>query len=491
MPTPIRDPRTKSWNTSLVVRPGDIDLTISTEKIQGKIPLGLRGGRVLSNGPGWTVYDNLTAHPFDGHGYLRTYNFNTDGSLSIKARFIQTEVYKEEAKGKNFIHRGFATNPSEHFWKNIRHTIPRNVSNTTVYHWAGRLITGWESGAPYAIDSKTLETLGEEDFGGLITGKITLAHMHQDPKNKSLIVVNMKRGRNTDLHIHEIDEQGKHIHSQEGQIPGIAFVHDFTFSDSWYIFGSNYLSVKPLEMVKSLLGAGTFLTSIETNTEKPGELILIPRNNQAEHRRIKLPEPVYVIHFVNSFEQEDGSLIVDASVFNDFTFGNEFGYSGKEKPFSLKHLEDRGAQSLYRITIPANSDSAEWKKLAPHGVDFPRVHPDFNGQNAPYMIGGTRADTRYSDPFDSLFFLDLQTPEATPKLWTTEPHIFVGEPLVLPDRITGIDYVASILTNGLERTSTLAIFDITDIEKGPICQVPMPLMPIAFHGDWDPDHTSS
>ena len=30
------------------------------------------------------------------------------------------------------------------------------------------------------------------------------------------------------------------------------------------------------------------------------------------------------------------------------------------------------------------------------------------------------------------------------------------------------------------------IFEVSNLSKGPVCIVPMPLVPIAFHGEWDP-----
>ncbi|MSQ04265.1 MAG: hypothetical protein EXR71_20660 [Myxococcales bacterium] len=52
--------------------------------IEGSVPLGLRGGRLLVNGPGWTVIGGRVAHPCDGHGYLRAFAFQADGSEGVR-----------------------------------------------------------------------------------------------------------------------------------------------------------------------------------------------------------------------------------------------------------------------------------------------------------------------------------------------------------------------------------------------------------------------
>ena len=48
------------------------------------------------------------------------------------------------------------------------------------------------------------------------------------------------------------------------------------------------------------------------------------------------------------------------------------------------------------------------------------------------------------------------------------------------------DYVAVIISDGLEEKSTLVLLDAKDLSQGPVCQIPLPLLPVAFHGEWDP-----
>ena len=102
-----------------------MDLHISAEQLTGSVPDSLRGGRLLSNGPGWNQYGDTFIHPFDGHGYLRSFAFNEDGSVDVKARFIETESYNIESEKNDLIVRGFATNPHDQFWKNLPRGIPK------------------------------------------------------------------------------------------------------------------------------------------------------------------------------------------------------------------------------------------------------------------------------------------------------------------------------------------------------------------------------
>jgi all-trans-8'-apo-beta-carotenal 15,15'-oxygenase len=475
--------RALSWNQAMTASPGDVDLHIAASEIVGSIPEPLRGGRLLSNGPGWTLIGGRLAHPFDGHGYLRCHEFGADGSVRVRARFVRTRVFVDEAREQRLIHRGLATNPADSFWKNLRIGAPRNVSNTTVYPWGGRLLTGWEAGSPHALDPATLDTLGVHTFGGLIEGQVTLAHMHRDAARGRLILCSVAAGRSTRFTLREVDREDRLVQQRTGESPGLTFAHDFAFTDSWYVLGGNPLALKPLELTKALLGASTMLRSVRTDLRRPGELVLIPRDVDGPTRRVRLPRPAYVVHFANAFER-GGELIVDACIFHDFPFGEEFGYTGPNSPLDPTLPDARGAQTLYRIRVPAGASEATWEPLVPHGVDFPRVHPELEGRQAPMMVGACRRDPRYSDPFDSLIRIDLLDLARPPSLWTASEDVFVGEPVVAPGA-DGQDYVLALLSDGLRRATTLAVFEAAALERGPVARVSMPLMPVAFHGDWE------
>lgn len=217
---------------------------------------------------------------------------------------------------------------------------------------------------------------------------------------------------------------------------------------------------------------------------EPGALHLVPRGG-GELRTVSLPAPTMVVHFGNAFER-DGDLIVDACVFESFPFGEEFGYGGPQAPFDPALPEARGPQKLVRITVPATGDEASWTRLTDHGVDFPRFHPDHEGQETPRLFGATRLDPRYSDPFDSIIGVDLLDLDRPADLWTVPEHCFVGEPLFAPDPDDPArGHVLALVTEGLQGRTTAVILDATDLAAGPVCSIPLPLLPVAFHGDWE------
>jgi len=472
MTTPERN---ASWNRAMTVRPGHLTHHVPADAIKGAIPEGLRGGRLLSNGPGWTQVGDTLAHPFDGHGYLRSYPFHADGSAELTARFVETEVYREGAAARHLTRRGLGTDLPGGLLKNLRASggATRNVANTTVYRWNDRILAGWEAGEPHALDAHTLDTQGPHTFGGLVEGKITLAHMHADAATGRLLVVNIRPGRTTAMTFHELDAEERVVQTRTGTHPG-GFVHDFHFTPSYYVVSGNPLGIKPMNVAAAFFGAKPFVHAIKPQTKKPGTLVLFPRTTQGEPRIITLPKPSFVVHFANAFEQDDGTVVVDACLFHDFAFGEEFGYRGPHRSLDTALPEARGGQAVTRITIPPGATEATWAPLTQQCVDFPRLNPKFEGQDAPYWVGATRRDTRFSDPFDSLVRIPPGAPEQE-QLWTTDGTTFVGEPVVA-EGTDGHDYVLAVLTNGLAETPHIAIFDADQLDAGPICRIPMPLM---------------
>ncbi len=483
---PDLSPRARSWNLAMAARPGTLDQVIPRSHVEGTIPSRLHGSRMLSNGPGWTQIGDSIAHPFDGHGYLRSFEFLPDGSMRLHADFIQTLVYQNEAKAGRLLHRVYATNVPGGFWKNLGFgSVPRNVANTTITRWGDKLLAGWEGGAPYALDAESLETKGEEWFGGAIEGQATLAHFKHDTANQRLILCSHKAGRETRFTFRELDSNEAVVSQREVHIPGMLFTHDFAMTPTKYVLGGNPLRIKPLELTKMALGMSTLLRSVETDMRKPGCLHLVPRHSEEPVRTVTLPDRAFVVHFGNAFEN-DGTVVVDACVFTSFEFGEEFGYAGPNAPFDPGLPDARGPQQLVRITIPPGATEARWETLAPHGIDFPRFHPRHEGLDTPLLLGATRKDTRFSDPFDSIIAIDLKDQERPHQLWTTPENVFVGEPLFAPDpERENEGYVLAILSDGLKQQSTLVILEASQLEKGPVASIPMPLLPVAFHGEWD------
>lgn len=481
--------RADAWNAVMTAEPGELDLEIPARSIEGAIPAALAGGRHLQNGPGWTKIGDRLAHPFDGHGFVRALAFTKDGGAHFRSRFVRTPAYLAERATGRLEHKGLGTNPSDSPLRNLRAPGPRNVSNTTIQPWAGRLVSGWEGGRPYALDAASLDTIGEETFGGALPDAAFLAHVRIDTLTDRLVGCNVYREMPSRFVFREFDAAGRQVAEREATVPGLHFEHDFVVTPRWYVLAGNPMKASLPKFAKAMLGFGTLIEALRTDDASPGELYLVPRGRPGPVRTVRLPQRAFVIHFANAYDVDATTCAVELCAFESFEFGAEFGFRGPRAPLDPE-LPDRRAsiQRLYRATVRDGADEAEWAQLSPYGLDFPRVHPALEGRAAPAIYAATRADVRLSDPFDSIARIDAVDRDRPTEVWTAREGQFVGEAVFAPhpgasDPDEG--WLIAVVYDGVAKASRLCVFESRAIAKGPIASVPLPLQPYGFHGFWE------
>ena len=92
-----------------------------------------------------------------------------DGRLHFRNRFVRTKEWAEEEAANRLIHRNtFGTQPRGGWTANAFNMIQKNVANTHVVRWGGKLLALWEAAQPYALDPATLETRGIDTLGGTL-----------------------------------------------------------------------------------------------------------------------------------------------------------------------------------------------------------------------------------------------------------------------------------------------------------------------------------
>ncbi|TVS19533.1 MAG: carotenoid oxygenase family protein, partial [Gammaproteobacteria bacterium] len=468
---------------------GEQAFEIPASAIEGSLPAELVGGRHLQNGPGWTRIGDRLAHPFDGHGLVRSLTFNASGGAEFRSRFVKTPSFLAEREAGRLVHKGLGTNVSDSPLRNLRARGLRNVSNTTIQPWAGRLISGWEGGRPYALDAASLDTIGEETFGGALPESAFLAHMRIDTDADRLVGCNIFRGKDSRFVFREFDATGSQVAEREATIPGMHFEHDFVVTPRWYVLAGNSMKASLPKFARAMLGMGTLIQAISSDDTKPGELFLIPRGRPGPLRTIRLPQRAFVIHFANAWDIDDHSSAVELCAFESLEFGGEFGFSGPHAPLDPEVPDHRASfQRLYRATLRDDSDTAELEQLSDYGIDFPRVHPAREGRSAPAIYAAARSNQVMSDPFDAVVRVDTVDLARPTEIWSAPEGRFVGEPVFAP-RPGGRDlddgWVIAAVYDGYGMQTRLCVFDNKALGRGPVATVPLPLQPYGFHGFWE------
>ncbi|OVA03140.1 Carotenoid oxygenase [Macleaya cordata] len=303
------------------------------------------------------------------------------------------EECDQETNSWRFTHRGpFSVLRGG---KKIGNTkVMKNVANTSVVEWGGRLLCLWEGGDPYEIDiqSGTLDTVGRFDLmidgtddderplvvsGGTTGGfwdvaagllkpilqagvfkmppKRLLSHYKIDPRLDRLLTVSCNAEDmllpRSSFTFYEFDSNFKLIQKQEFNIPEHLMIHDWAFTDTHYVLFGNRIKLDVTGSMLALCGVSPMISALSINPNKAtSPIYLLPRfpphDHDHDHHRdwrvpIEAPSQMWVLHVGNAFEQIDlqGNLELQIQAatcsYRWFNFHKMFGYdwkSGKLDP---------------------------------------------------------------------------------------------------------------------------------------------------------------
>ncbi|KAL5718918.1 9-cis-beta-carotene 9',10'-cleaving dioxygenase [Ranunculus cassubicifolius] len=363
---------------------------ITLRVVEGSIPSDFPHGTYYLTGPGIFTDDyGSTVHPLDGHGYLRAFEINgSKNEVNFSAKYIKTEAQSEECDpetGKwRFTHRGpFSVLRAGKKVGNVK--VMKNVANTSVVKWGGRLLCLWEGGVPYEIESKTLDTIGRFDVidgedclgkngvnGGVgqdiphgsiwdvaaqflkpilhgvynMPPKRLLSHYKIDPHRERLLLIScnaedMLLPQST-FTFYEFDSNFKLVTKETFNLPEHMMIHDWAFTDSHYILFGNRIKLDIPGSMLALSGMSPMISALSVDSSKhTSPIYLLPRfrDEVIESRDwkvpIEAPEQMWILHVANSFEQRDisGNLEIHvhatACSYQWFHFSKMFGYDWK------------------------------------------------------------------------------------------------------------------------------------------------------------------
>lgn len=473
----------ESFNAVMTASPGDLDVALPAQSVEGRLPEDLLGGTWWGNGPGQVRIGRQLIHPFDGHGYVRALRLEPD-RLRLQARFVRTQAYEEEREAGAVRFRGLGTRLEGGWRANLHERRPRNVANTCVLPWAGRVLALWEGGLPHALHPESLDTLGVEHFqGALSEGQAFLAHTRV-LGDRLIGLLQQLQGMRTSLRFVEVDSTGRMLSSREATLEGMSLTHDFLATPHWYIALESAITVSPWDYLKARLGTGDIIHALRQRV-RTGRALLVPRGSQGEPRMVDLGHPTFSVHHVNAWE-DGGRVHLVTCAFEQVSFGHEFGYQGPSAPMDPGVRRPEQCQALVWLEVEPGSGTVTRRKMSPYAMDFPRVHPTREGQVSRYVYAATSSHTGLSDPFDSVARVDLEA-QAT-EVWTAPAGCFVGEPLVAPRRNAQGEeevWVLAMVYDGRAGRSWLSVLNGQKLAAGPVARIHLPvLLPYGFHGWW-------
>lgn len=475
---PVKSYNSDDWQGGYESLKEEFDYSI--DDVEGTIPPELHG-TLFRNGPGLFERDgHRVHHPFDGDGMICAIGFE-NGRAHFRNRYVRTQGFVEEEKAEKYLYRGvFGTQKPGGWLANLWDLKIKNIANTQVIYWGGKLLALWEAAEPHRLDPHTLETLGIDYLDGVLRpGDAFAAHVRIDEERGRLVNFAIKPGLSTTIVIYELDKTGKVVEKHAHSVPGFAFIHDFAITPNYCILFQNPVSFNPLPFVLGWQGAGQCVKF------RPGELtriIVIPRHSKGK-AQIFETESGFVFHHANAFEQDD-KIIVDSVCYESLPTV-ESGHDYRKTDF-----EALSPGQLWRFEINLKSSQPVQRQiLESRCCEFPSLDPAKVGQPYRYVYLGAADAPQGNAPLQAILKIDLVGGER--QLWSAAPRGFVSEPVFVPRPNAGSEddgWLLSLVYDSSHHRSDVAILDAKNLNQGPVARLHLKHhVPYGLHGSFTPD----
>ena len=455
------------------------------DDVEGEIPPELHG-TLFRNGPGLLdVNGQPIHHPFDGDGMISAIAFR-DGRAHFRNRFVRTSGYLEEHIAGKILYRGvFGTQKPGGWLANAFDLKIKNIANTNVIYWGGKLLALWEAAEPHRLDPYTLETLGTDSLNGVLSpGEAFAAHPRFDPScdqdggAPSLVNFSIKPGLSTTITIFELDPAGFVVRRHAHSVPGFAFIHDFAITPNYCLLFQNPIAFNPLPFVLGWRGAGE---CIKFQPHQPTRVIVIPRHSDASVQILET-QSGFVFHHANAFEQGD-EVLIDSICYESFPEVEP------ESDFKQVDFDALKPGQLWRFHLNLKDKTVSRQLIESRCCEFPSIHQQRVGRPYRYLyIGAAHADTGNA-PLQAILKIDLNSGER--QLWSAAPDGFVSEP-VFVERPNATDeddgWVLALVYDAAHHRSDVVILDARDLTLGAIARLHLKHhIPYGLHGSFTPE----
>ncbi|UGT44051.1 carotenoid oxygenase family protein [Nocardia yamanashiensis] len=450
-------------------RPNRMEVDAPDLFIEGELPADLAG--VFYRNGAEPLYPPTAEdyHWFDGDGMVYAF-FLADGRVSLRNRWVRTgKLLLEMKEGRRLF--GVHGNPAT--TDPLAAGTRYNTANTNIVLHGGKLLALMEGAPPVELDPRTLDTLGEEHYGGVVTTTFG-AHPTVDHGTGEMINIGSvarRKGTAPELRYDIIDFEGKLITSETVPVPYQSMLHTFFVTANHVVF-----PVTPLDV--SLRRAISGGPMVAWDPDRPTLLGVMPRRGGASDVRWFEAPPRHMMHQANVWEQ-DGRLIADLAAAEGTSLFPSL--DGTRRP----HRETR--QSLRRWIIDPAAATAVVREeiLNDRDIQFPRPDDRLATTPSRYAFANSNlhsADGR-ADGMDSVVRVD--TADGSEDLYHFGDGAAAGE-LIFAPRIGGTGeldgYAVTLVHRAGAADTQLAVFDAGDLAAGPLALVHIPfVIPSGFH----------
>ena len=411
---------------------------ISEDKLEvvGSIPKEL-SGLYLRNGPNPMGSPNTKKyHWFEGEGMLHGVRIDEGKAIWYRNRLVV---------GKDGAH-----------------------PNTHVISHAKKIYAIVEAGGkPVEIDQE-LNSLTEEPFYGTLETGFT-AHTKLDSETKELhgITYNFPRGSYEAHHV-VVGKDGRVNRADLLPLSSGTMLHECAITE-------NYVLVFDLSITFSFLKLGTGYFPFSWNNDHQARIGLLNRKTNDGVVKWFNIDPCYFFHTVNAYEDHQGNVIVDAMRYQR-VFDEDWNGPFTEFP-----------PLLTRWSLNLSNGNASEQQLDDLPAEFPRMHPNLNGQfnQFGYSLG---TGSQQKPDFGRIIKYDFT--KNINEVYELGEGKRGAEPVFIPSENQKYEdegYLMAYVYDKASDKSDLVIFNAQNIKSGPIAQIKLPQrVPFGFHGSWVP-----
>lgn len=445
--------------------------TIDRLDLDGSLP-GWLDGSLLRTGPArFEVGEQPYRHWFDGLTMLHRFSF-AGGEVSYGNRYYRGKTWRAAEATGEIPYREFATDPCRSLFGRVQSMFSPGFgdnANVNVVRLGERFLSMTEAPISVQFDPRTLEAAG---VAFKPPGILTTAHPHLERADGGMLNFAAHLGPRSEYRFFHLgpDDAEPEV---TARIPvrKTGYVHSFGLTERHIVLAEFPWVLNPLKLA---LSGRPYAENYGWEPERGTRIFLIDRATGEVSEPIPAPS-MFGFHFLNAYEDDDGTLVADLSAYEDASIVERL---------YLDRLRSGGGVpdvALTRLRIDPVARTVAAERL----VDAPFELGQINYMRCnerPYRYGwGVGASTL--EWFDTIVRADVE--ERSHTSWS-ESGCYPGEPVFVaaPDAEAEDDGVLlSVVLDAARQTSFLLVLDAHDLAELARARVPHAI-PFHFHGQF-------
>lgn len=436
-------------------------------RVEGKLPAAL-AGTLYRVGPGlFGSSGRRYRHLFESDGAVSAVRFG-DGLAAGAYRVIESAGLRAERAAGRPLFGSVVGRPRR--IRNVLAGRTKNLANTSVLAWQGRLFGLLEAARATQISPEDLRTIGESDLDGAVADTFS-AHPHFVAARRAFYNFGMRFGARSAIDLYELPVAGRARRLGTLPLAAPTVLHDFAATERHLVF---FLAPSRLRLVRALLGEERPERLFDWQPERGNEIVVVPIDAPERAQRIR-SEAFFAWHFANAFERGDEIVV-------DFVRHADVSALGTMRDAAARGgaVIDMNLGEPCRARVDLRRGRFEAEAVAELHCEFPAI--DRRGAGGPRRFvwltvseGAARGIAR----------LDLERGEA--RRWLPEGQ-HPSEPVFAPRPGSAGEtegWVLVLVFDERSDTSHVAVLDADAPEAGPIGRAHFDHhVPVTLHGTW-------